>query len=286
MSDSCKCCMGSDWLSGKTVIVTGASGGMGAGIAATLIKNHGCRVVGVARSEAKMLKFIEELGPGYAEQFSYKLFDVSSKENWENFAKEFEEEGIVPSVLINNAGILPKFKRFDRYSYEEIERAMNINFYSCVYGVKTFLPVLLEQDDPAIINVDSSAALMTLAGTSMYSASKAALKGFTEALRVEFKGKMYVGLVCPGFTKTDIFRDQKNEGGKGQKIMDMISTDCDLMVKMIMFGIEHKRPMMVHGLDAHAMSIFNRMMPVMGSQLFSAVMKAADIDLFKDVFND
>ena len=285
MSD-CKCCNNGAWLRGKTVIVTGASGGMGAGIAATLIKKHGCRVVGVARSEAKMLKFIEELGPTYAEQFSYKLFDVSSKESWESFAKELEEEGIVPSVLINNAGILPKFKRFDRYSYDEIEKAMNINFYSCVYGVKTFLPVLLQQDDPAIINVDSSAALMTLAGTSMYSASKAALKGFTEALRVEFKGKCYVGLVCPGFTKTDIFRDQKNDGGKGQKVMDMISSDCDLMVKMIMFGIEHKRPMMVHGFDAHAMSIFNRMLPVKGSELFSLIMKVADIDLFNDVFKD
>lgn len=285
MSDCCKA-FGGDWLSGKTVVVTGASGGMGAGIAATLIKKHGCRVVGVARSETKMLKFIEELGPTYAEQFSYKLFDVSVKENWENFAKELEEEGIRPSVIVNNAGILPKFKRFDRYSYEEIERAMNINFYSCVYSVKTFLPIILQENDPGIINIDSSAALMTLAGTSMYSASKAALKGFTEALRVEFKGKCYVGLVCPGFTKTDIFRDQKNEGGKGQKIMDMISTDCDLMVKMIMFGIENKRPMMVHGLDAHAMSIFNRMMPVMGSELFSAVMKAADIDLFNDVFKE
>lgn len=284
MSD-CRFC-NPNWIDGKTVIVTGASGGMGAGIAASLIKNHGCEVIGVARSEAKMLKFIEELGPDYAQQFSYKLFDVSDKEAWESFAKEITEAGKRPSVLINNAGILPKFKRFDRYSYEEIERAMNINFYSCVYGVKTFLPLLLEQNDPAIINVDSSAALMTLAGTSMYSASKAALKGFTEALRVEFKGKMYVGLVCPGFTKTDIFRDQKNDGGKGQKVMDMISTDCDRMVKMIMFGIEHKRPMMVHGLDAHAMSAFNRLLPVKGSELFSLVMKMADIDLFNEVFKD
>lgn len=153
MSDFTKAICG-DWLNGKTVIVTGASGGMGAGIAATLIKKHNCRVVGVARNEAKMLKFIEELGPMYKDQFSYKLFDVSSREAWESFAAELAEEGIVPSVLVNNAGILPKFKRFDRYSYEEIERAMNINFYSCVYGVKTFLPVLLTQDDPGIINVD------------------------------------------------------------------------------------------------------------------------------------
>lgn len=75
----------------------------------------------------------------------------------------------------------------------------------------------MKSSDPGIINIDSSAALMSLAGTSIYSASKAALKGFTEAVRNEFRGKVFVGLVCPGFTKTDIFREQKNEGGKGQK---------------------------------------------------------------------
>ena len=278
--------MSNCWLSGKTCVVTGASGGMGAGIAATLIKKHGCKVIGIARSEPKMKKFIEELGPTYAEQFSYKLFDVSKNENWVNFAQELKDEGVKIDVLVNNAGILPKFKRFDRYEMDEIERAMNINFYSCVYGVKTFLPVLLTQDDPGIINVDSSAALMTLAGTSMYSSSKAALKGFTEALREEFRGKVYVGLVCPGFTKTDIFRDQKNDGGKGQKVMDMISTDCDLMVKMIMFGIEHKQALQIHGMDAHAMSVFGKLLPVNGSRLFSAIMKAADIDLFNDVFRN
>jgi len=47
------------WLNGKTCIVTGASGGMGAGIAAALIKKHGCNVIGIARSEPKMKKFIE-----------------------------------------------------------------------------------------------------------------------------------------------------------------------------------------------------------------------------------
>ncbi len=277
--------MSNCWLNGKTAVVTGASGGMGAGIAATLIKKHGCTVIGVARSEPKMLKFIEELGEEYKDKFSYKLFDVSVKENWESFAEELKAEGVKPDILINNAGILPKFKRFDRYSYEEINQAMNINFYSCIYSTKTLLPVLLESDSPAVINIDSSAALMTLAGTSMYSASKAALKGFTEALRVEFAGKMYVSLVCPGFTKTDIFRNQGEESNdKGAKVMNMISTDCDRMVRMIMRGIEYKYPMQVRGFDAHAMSTFNRLMPVYGSKLFSAVMKMANVDIFKEVF--
>lgn len=279
--------MSSCWLQGKTVVVTGASGGMGAGIAATLIKKHGCTVIGIARNEKKILNFIDELGEENAKRFSYRLFDVSVRENWESFAKELEEENIAVDVLINNAGILPKFKRFDRYSYEEIERAMNINFYSCIYSVKTMLPILQKSSSPAIINIDSSAALMTLAGTSVYSASKAALKSFTEALRLEFAGKIYVGMVCPGFTKTDIFSGQGDVGkGRASKIIEMISTDCDKMVKMIMFGIERKMPMQVRGMDAHAMSVCNRLLPVAGSKLYSIIMKAAKVDIFDEVFID
>ena len=279
--------MSTCWLQGKTVVVTGASGGMGAGIAATLIKKHGCTVIGIARNERKILNFINELGEENAKRFSYRLFDVSVRENWESFAKELEEENIAVDVLVNNAGILPKFKRFDRYSYEEIERAMNINFYSCIYSVKTMLPILQKSSSPAIINIDSSAALMTLAGTSVYSASKAALKSFTEALRLEFAGKIYVGMVCPGFTKTDIFSGQGDVGkGKASKIIEMISTDCDKMVKMIMFGIERKMPMQVRGMDAHAMSICNRLLPVAGSKLYSTIMKAAKVDIFDEVFLD
>lgn len=279
--------MSTCWLQGKTVVVTGASGGMGAGIAATLIKKHGCTVIGIARNERKILNFIDELGEENAKRFSYRLFDVSVRENWESFAKELEENNIAVDVLINNAGILPKFKRFDRYSYEEIERAMNINFYSCIYSVKTMLPILQKSSSPAIINIDSSAALMTLAGTSVYSASKAALKSYTEALRLEFAGKIYVGMVCPGFTKTDIFSGQGDVGkGRGSKIIEMVSTDCDKMVKMIMFGIERKMPMQVRGMDAHAMSICNRLLPVAGSKLYSTIMKAAKVDIFDEVFLD
>lgn len=272
------------WLNGKTCVVTGASGGMGAGIAAALIKKHGCNVIGIARSEPKIKKFIEELGPSYAEQFTYRLFDVSKRENWQSFADELAESGTKIDVLINNAGILPKFKRVDKYDIEEIENVMNINFYSAVYSVKALMPFLLESESGAVVNIDSSAALMSLAGTSSYSASKAALKAFTEAMREEYRGKLYVGLVCPGFTKTDIMRNQSAEGEKGQKLIDMISTDCDLMVKMIMYGIEHKQALQIHGMDAHAMSIFGKLFPVNGSRLFSAVMKAADIDIFSEIF--
>lgn len=272
-------------MDGKTVIITGASGGMGKGVAEKLIKEHGCTVIGIARSEEKMKKVVAELGD-YKDKFTYKLFDVSVEKNWLEFADYLKENSIKPDILINNAGILPKFDRFQNYTVEYIEKAMNINFYSAVYSIHTLLPLLLESPSPAIINVDSSAALMTLAGTSVYSASKAALKSLSEALREELRGKCYVGIVCPGFTKTDIFRDQSASDAKGQKMLNMVSTSCERMVKMIMNDIKTKKPLGVHGFDAAFMNYFGRILPVQGGRLFSAVMKASKMPLFDPVFKD
>ena len=277
--------MDKNWLDNKTVIVTGASSGMGKGITEKLIKEHGCTVLGVARSQQKMEALVAELGE-YADKFSYQLFDVSDRANWDNYLNYLNENNIKPDILINNAGILPKFDKFQHYSIEDIEKAMNINFYSAVYSMHALLPLLLESSAPAIINIDSSAALMSLAGTSVYSASKAALKSLTESMREELRGKCYVGIVCPGFTKTDIFRNQSSSDEKAQKMLNMVSTSCDTMVKWIMNGIKKQHELMVFGMDAAFMNYFGRLLPVQGGRLFSAVMKMSKLPLFDGVFKE
>ena len=277
--------MDKNWLDNKTVIVTGASSGMGKGITEKLIKEHGCTVLGVARSQQKMEALVAELGE-YAYKFSYQLFDVSDRANWDNYLNYLNENNIKPDILINNAGILPKFDKFQHYSIEDIEKAMNINFYSAVYSMHALLPLLLESSSPAIINIDSSAALMSLAGTSVYSASKAALKSLTESMREELRGKCYVGIVCPGFTKTDIFRNQSSSDEKAQKMLNMVSTSCDTMVKWIMNGINKQHELMVFGMDAAFMNYFGRLLPVQGGRLFSAVMKMSKLPLFDGIFKE
>ena len=158
--------MGQCWIDNKTVVITGASAGIGKGITEKLIKKHNCKVIGIARSKEKTEKFVEELGE-YAKNFSYKLFDVSVKENWFEFADYLKENEIKPDVLINNAGILPKFNKTQNYSIEEIEAVMNINFYSAVYSINALLPMILESSTPAVINVASSAALMSVSYTHL-----------------------------------------------------------------------------------------------------------------------
>ena len=266
-------------LNNKTVIITGASSGIGRGIAIKLIKEYNCTVLGIARSKEKMERLSAELGTK-TEKFSYCLFDVSSKENWKNYRLYLEEKGIKPDILINNAGILPEFKKAENIFVEEIEDTMNINFYGAVYSVKELLPLILKSSTPAVVNIDSSAALMPLAGTAAYSASKAALKAFTEAIREELRGRCYVGLICPGFTKTDIFRSQNLTEKREEKIIRIISTSCDYAVNRIVKSIARKRELTVIGIDAQFMKLMGKIMPVKGGKMISAILKKSGFKLF------
>lgn len=276
--------MKNNWLKNKTVIVTGASSGIGRGITVKLIKEYNCTVFAVARNEEKMKSLARELGSD-AKKLSYRLFDISEPFNWKCYAEYLKENGIKPDVLINNAGILPEFKKFGSCSTEEIQRTMDINFYGAVYSMKELLPFILESQSPAIVNIDSSAAFMPLAGTSVYSASKAALKAFTEAVREELRGKCYVGILCPGFTKTDIFRNQNLSDEGERKVLRAVSTSCDYTVKRIIKSIVKKRELTVIGADAQFMKIFGRLMPVKGDRAVSAILKKSGFKLFDGVFN-
>ncbi len=276
--------MSNCWYDNKTVILTGASSGIGKDITEKLIKEHGCKVIGIARNEERLINLKSSLG-SKGDRFTYYTFDVSVKENWEDFSETVKNENLKPDILINNAGILPKFDRFLNYTVEELDKAMHINFYSCLYSMNALMPVILQSDSAAVINIASSAALCSLAGTSVYSASKAALKSLTDAVREEYRKDCYIGLVCPGFTKTNIFRNQGSPvGSKAQKAMDFISTDCERMCRLILRGMKNKRADMVFGVDAHLMSVGNKALGTVCSHAASAVMKASKLDLFAKVF--
>ena len=272
------------WFDGKTVIIKGASGGLGKDIAEKLIKYHRCTVIGIARNESKLEEFKKSLGVREG-KFTYYPFDVSVKENWDNFAEKLRDNNIRPDILINNAGILPKFDRSLNYTADEIDKAMHINFYSCVYSMRALMPVILGSDSAGIINIASSAALCSLAGTSVYSASKAALKSYTDAVREEHRKECYVGLVCPGFTKTNIFCNQNTDiEGAAEKVINLISTDCGKMSDNILKGIARKREDMVFGMDAHFMSVGNKLLSTNCSRISSSVMRISGVELFRKVF--
>ncbi len=271
-------------LFSKTVVISGVSSGLGKGIATTLVQQYGCRVIGIARNREKC----EEMAANLGEKFSYLLFDVSVRENWDILKAYLTENGIVPDVLVNNVGILPPFRKWEKYPEEMAELVMRTNFFSALYGIQTVLPFMQSAEEPMIYNIASSAALCPLPGITYYSASKAALLRYSEVLIAEHKrDKLHVGVICPGFTRTEIFRNQATAVDAEKKdIIQKISMPCDKMVKKIVRAMEKRKKRKVFGWDAKGMNLLYKLAPVKGVSLCEWIMRKANISLFRGIFED
>lgn len=269
-----------NWICNKTIVITGATSGIGRELTKLFITKNGCKVIGVGRREEKFKELENELGD-LASNFEYYLFDVSNMECWKDFAEKIADKGV--SVIINNAGVLPKFSSFENASKvlepKDYLSTMDTNFNSIVYSAYYMMPLIEKEEEPAFINIASSSALCPLAGTAIYSASKSAVKNFVEGLRLE--KSYYISLICPGFTKTDIFRNQASEI-KG--IVGKVAMSQSRMSKKIYKGILRKKKRLVLGVDAKFMGFGYRWFPKTTPRLISKVLKASKNELFDDVF--
>lgn len=275
--------MRKSWLFNKKVIVTGATSGIGLEICKILIDKYNCKILGISRNPQKAERVYEEFSKR-TDSYQKYCFDVGEKSEWESFAKYLKTIDFAPDLVINNAGVLPTFRSANKIDILEFERVMQVDYFSCVYSFKN---LFLCKDDgtyPSFVNVSSSAALASIAGTSAYTGAKSALKGFTECLSYELKNKSYVALVMPGFTKTDIFKNQNQSINEG--IVGKISMPATKMARKIIKGISKRKTKMIIGFDAHLMSVLNRLMPKKSTSITSYVLKKSRLKLFEDVFCD
>lgn len=275
--------MRKSWLNNKTIVISGASGGLGFAIAKLLIEKYDCKIIGIARNEKKMLANIETLGDKKS-NFSYRLFDVSNKSNWVDFADELNSNNVQVDVLINNAGFMLPFARFEKYSDAEIEEIIKTDLCACLYSVKELLPNLKNSTSPAIVNVSSAAGLCAVVGQSMYCTTKFAVRGFTETLRQEYKKKIYVGGIYPGFIKTDILNRQ-SESAKQNKLVNKLMMPLDKASKKIIKGIAKKKKSIVMGIDGRPMSFLGRLFPNFTANVITKVLKSSKLEMFNEVFD-
>ena len=274
--------MKKSWLNNKTVVISGASGGLGFSLAKMLIEKYGCNVIGIARNEKKILAAIETLGEN-KDKFTYNLFDVSIKENWQTFYEHLVKNNVQIDVLINNAGFMLPFNKFENYSEGEITEIINTNFIANVNSVKILLPLLRQSSAPAIINVSSAAGLCAVVGQSMYCATKFAMAGFTSTLQQEYKKQIYIGGVYPGFIKTDILNRQSITT-KENKLINKLMMPLNKATKKITKGIHRKKKKMVMGFDGRSMSIFGRLFPKLTPSIITKVLKTSKLEMFDKVF--
>lgn len=265
-----------NYLLNKTVVLTGASSGIGKEMSKMLVQNYGVKVIGVGRSEEKLFALKEELG----DNFTYYPFDVSNKANWEIFATQLKTDGVRPDLLINNAGAFPQFSTFQKAKSETVERILENNFLSSVYGVETLMPLLGKNG--GIVNICSSSALCSVVGTSAYSASKSAMKGFTECLMME-EANRYVGIIFPGTTSTELFRNDDNTKNSA---LDMVAMKPQKMAKKILKKIAKRKKRAIVGWDAKAMNLTAKLAPVWGLKIICWVMRKSKSKVFERVFEE
>ena len=270
------------WINGRNFVVSGASSGIGRLLTEKLI-DCGCTVTGIGRSEKKFDDFKLSLGEKSA-NLNVEIFDVTEEREWKALAKRLEEKYGKIDGVINCAGIFPPFKKTVACTSEEVESVIKTNFLSAVYAINNLFPLIERSDSTAIVNVSSASALATIVGTAGYSASKSALKSYTEVLAEELRGKAYVGLVMPGFARTDIFRMQNTKFDEN-KLLYLASMSAEKMSAKIFRGILKKKRKMIIGKDAKAMNFFFRLMPKITSRIISKILKKSKMRLFDDIFN-
>ena len=201
-------------LEGKTVIITGASRGIGKGIA-EVFAQHGADIAFTYRSSDEKAKDLEkELSVNECKVKGYKS-DASDFEASQKLAEKVLKEFGSIDVLVNNAGIT-KDGLLMRMSEEDFDSVMDINMKSVFNMTKAVLRSMLKQRKGSIINMSSVVGVKGNAGQANYSASKAAINGFTKSTALELGSRnIRCNSIAPGFIETEmteaLAEDQVNE---------------------------------------------------------------------------
>ncbi|MGQ1787083.1 MULTISPECIES: SDR family oxidoreductase [unclassified Saccharicrinis] len=200
-------------MQNKVVIITGASSGIGLALAKEFSR-RGSKLVLAARSADKLKQVGEELKSAGTEVISVTT-DVSKEEDCKKLVEKSVEVFGRIDVLINNAGLSMRalFKDVD---LSVLKQLMDVNFWGTVYCTKYALPYLLESKG-SVTGISSIAGFIGLPARSGYSASKYAMHGFLETLRVEnLKNGLHVLIAAPGFTASNIRKTALTNDGSQQ----------------------------------------------------------------------
>ena len=181
-------------------VVTGASSGIGEATARLLAREHGAKLVLVARREDRL----RALARG-ARARSFCACDLTEDGAPARIRAHVEERHDRLDLLVNNAGAAWRAKFADG-GWENVKRHMEVNFDAVVRLTEALLPLLRRSAPSAIVNVSSTAGRVARPGSGAYSASKFALAGWSDALAgEEAPHGVHVGLVLPGFITTEGF---------------------------------------------------------------------------------
>ncbi len=259
-------------LKNKVVVITGAASGIGKALAYHFAK-AGSHLALNDFNENGLKQVVEELEQETQNKIISSVFDVSKIEDFEKFAKKVTNEFQRVDIVINNAGVALGTVSVEDLNYKDLEWVMNINFFGMVYGTKIFLPFLKKQSEAALINISSIFGIAGIGNQSAYCASKFAIRGFTESLRMEALSDfphVLIHSVHPGGIKTNIVKNSrwveenvsdKEKEESTKNFERMFITTPESAAATIVKGIQKKKSKIVIGKDGRRIDWMVRLMP-------------------------
>lgn len=268
-------------LMDKVVVITGAGSGMGREIALRCAA-RGARVA-LADYHRPGADETGRLIENQGGRFTVHQVDVSRLDDVRRLVDEVLSHHQVVDAVFNNAGIIPKFEHFEASDYGVMERMLAVNLWGVVYGSREFLPHLLKRPEAALVNTSSAAGLLGYLGMAPYVASKFAVRGFTEALRMEYHAHpLTVTLVHPGAIATPIkanspFASAEDKKAAATQFEEQKNnrhlTSAPEAARQIVEGVMKGNSRVIVGRDARIQDLAARLLPKAHTGLFHRFLK-------------
>ena len=229
----------------SAALVTGASSGIGAEIA-RLLAAAGHSVVLVARREERLRELAEEIGAAHGVRAEVLASDLSDHAARELLVTAVGALGLDIEILVNNAGF-GSAGPFQELELDGELRMVRTNVEAVVHLCGAFLPAMVERGQGAILNVASTAGFQPLPRQSTYSASKAFVLSFTEAISSDLKGTgVSATALCPGPVKTE-FTEQHEGFDAAASTPDFIWMSAEDCARAAVNGLERGKRVVVPG---------------------------------------
>ncbi|AXC13541.1 Short-chain dehydrogenase/reductase SDR [Acidisarcina polymorpha] len=222
-------------IKGKTVLITGASSGIGEATARLLAKKGARVVLGARRTER--LKAISEAIRREGGEAEFRALDVTSLEEMEAFAKFTLKSNGRIDVIVNNAGVMP-LSQLEEVKVDEWNRMIDVNIRGVLHGIAATLPIMKRQGSGQIINLSSIGGHHVHPTAAVYSATKFAVIAISEGLRLE-NDKIRVTVISPGVTESELADSISAESArKAMKQFRRVAISSDAVGRAIAYAIE------------------------------------------------
>ena len=232
----------------RNIIVTGAASGVGKELTKQLLRKGG-NVAAIDINEENLKSLKEELN---SDKLKTYVVDMGSIDSIKKFRENYKKDYSDVDIIINNAGIIQPFVTVEDLDDTTINKVMNVNFFGPVHLIRFFMEDLTkDKTEQYIVNVASMGGFFPFPGQTIYGASKAALKIFTEGLYAELeKTNVRVMIVLPGAMDTNITKNSNVEIKTSKEESNFKLLGADVAAAQIIAGIEKNKFKLFLGTDA------------------------------------